>query len=84
LTHRPASFPIVNTARAAEAGTPAAGVADILPEGARLVVQLGHGSAVTRISLSADQRLLASASLDRSVKLWDLPSGKLLQPTMQR
>jgi hypothetical protein len=36
----------------------------------------GHSSAVTAVAFSPDDSLLASASADRTVKLWDLQTGK--------
>ena len=38
-----------------------------------------HTAAIRRISVSADGRLLATASEDKTVKLWALPEGKLLR-----
>jgi WD40 repeat protein len=39
---------------------------------------LGHEGAVTGLSLSADGKRLASCSKDRTVRVWDLASGKQL------
>ncbi len=39
---------------------------------------LGHEDQVSALALSPDQRLLASGSLDGSIKLWDIQSGDLL------
>ncbi|MFS8067663.1 MAG: WD40 repeat domain-containing protein, partial [Byssovorax sp.] len=36
----------------------------------------GHSGEVVGFSISADRRLLASASTDRTVRLWDLASGE--------
>jgi WD40 repeat protein len=38
-----------------------------------------HTAKIGRISVSADGRLLATASNDKTVKLWALPEGKLLR-----
>jgi WD40 repeat protein len=37
----------------------------------------GHTDAVYSLSFSPDSRLLASGSLDRTVKLWDVPSRSM-------
>lgn len=39
----------------------------------------GHTQRVNALALSADQRLLASASTDRTVRLWDYASGECLR-----
>ena len=36
----------------------------------------GHDNQVTDIAMSADSRWLVSASLDNTVKVWDIPTGK--------
>jgi WD40 repeat protein len=38
----------------------------------------GHNGPVWCLAFSPDSNLLASASLDRTIKLWDLTSGKLI------
>jgi WD40 repeat protein len=44
-----------------------------------LVPQLGHANEVVSVRLSPDGKLLASASVDGTVKLWDLVSRRLIQ-----
>jgi eukaryotic-like serine/threonine-protein kinase len=39
----------------------------------------GHTAPILTLSLSADGTLLASGSADNTIKIWDLPTGKLLQ-----
>ncbi len=38
----------------------------------------GHADWITALSISPDRQLLASASLDQTIKLWDLSSGELV------
>ncbi len=44
-----------------------------------LVLQTGHSSVVTAIALSSDGKRIASGSLDKTVILWDVESGKQLR-----
>ncbi|HET6315991.1 MAG TPA: WD40 repeat domain-containing protein [Chloroflexota bacterium] len=44
-----------------------------------MAVLHGHSDAVYDVSLSADRRLVATASLDGTVKLWDTTSLSALE-----
>jgi WD40 repeat protein len=44
-----------------------------------LVVQTGHSEPIHSYAFSPDSRLLATGSLDKTVKLWDVTTGQLLR-----
>jgi WD40 repeat protein len=45
----------------------------------RLLTLEGHDDTVTAVAFSPNRRRLASASLDRTVRLWELPTGRLVR-----
>jgi WD40 repeat protein len=50
------------------------------PQDPILRIETGqHTAAITHIAVNAGQKLVATASLDKSVRLWDLESGRLLR-----
>ncbi len=46
---------------------------------ARTVIQSGHTDKVIALAFSQDQRILASGSLDRTIRLWEASGGNLLR-----
>ena len=44
-----------------------------------LVVPVGHTDIISNAKFSADGTTVATVSIDKTVKLWDIPSGRLLQ-----
>jgi len=48
-------------------------------KGLQVVAQSGHAGSVRTSSFSRDSRLLATASEDLTVKLWDVASGRLMR-----
>jgi WD40 repeat protein len=48
------------------------------PEGVKIQEFVGHTGEVTAVSVSADGRILASASTDQTMKLWNLANGTCL------
>ncbi len=45
----------------------------------RLEVQSGHSNIVNAVAYSPNGRILASASGDRTVKIWEVATGKVLR-----
>ena len=60
---------LIGQASALEAGS----------EDFRLELQLGHTKSITQLDFSHDGRHLVSSSEDESIKVWDVPSGRLLR-----
>ena len=46
--------------------------------GPQFVLQAGHTAAVTGVAFSPDGKLLASASADNTIILWNVATGQML------
>jgi hypothetical protein len=74
---RQALFGLASLAIASIAGP---GFANDLPADPILRIEAGmHTSLVTAVSLSADEKVLATGSYDKTVRLWSVPVGRLLR-----
>ena len=49
-----------------------------LQSGARLEEYTGHSHSIESLAISPDGKLLASASEDETIRIWDIKSGELL------
>ena len=45
-------------------------------EGPEIFTQLGHADIIHSVAFSPDGRYIASGSWDRTIKLWDVATGK--------
>src|SRR5579884_2655848 len=55
-------------------------IGDTIPPGFRLRQTLrGHTKTITRIAWSPDGRILASPSVDKTIRLWHVQTGQLLR-----
>jgi WD40 repeat protein len=50
----------------------------------RLVVQNGHGSAITSVAFSPDGRTILTGSMDQTARLWDAASGREIRRLANR
>ena len=55
-----------------------------MSEKAELVIQNGHTSSLESLSFSPDGSLLASGSMDNTVKIWSVSSGRLIHTFNER
>lgn len=49
------------------------------PEAEAVIVWRGHEGAVTDLAFSLDSKWLATGGADRTVRIWETASGKLIQ-----
>lgn len=71
--------PKPSSARAEPTCPPASHAAPDEPGAAQLIVQDGHSEDIRSLSISADGRILASTSVDGTVRVWDTTTGLLLR-----
>lgn len=55
------------------------GTLPVFAQRAELVVQTGHTSGVSSLAFSPDGKLLASGSYDKTIKVWDVSTGRQLR-----
>ena len=53
--------------------------AETPPSRLEIIPQLGHSQALSSIAITPDSRFLASGSVDATIKLWDLVTGRLVR-----